>query len=109
MMRLLLAASALGASLAACGASPYPQPTTSDASRGAAQFPDLTLAELRQGRTLYLSRCGSCHALKPPGELQPQQWQAEVSEMREKNGVKLSDTEAQAIVRYLAVASASPG
>jgi hypothetical protein len=27
--------------------------------------------------------------------------------MREKNGVKLSDTEAQAIVRYLAVAAES--
>ena len=109
MKRLQCAALLLVAALAACGGSPYPQPTTADASRGAAHFPDLTLAELQQGRSLYVSRCGSCHALKPPAELPPQQWQAEVSEMREKNGVKLSDAEAQAIVRYLAVASANSG
>ncbi len=108
MKRLLLAAIALSTALAACGSSPYPQPTAADASRGAAHFADLTLDELQQGRTLYVSRCGSCHALKPPAELPPQQWQAEVTKMREKNGVKLSDADARAIVRYLAVA-ASPG
>jgi mono/diheme cytochrome c family protein len=68
-------------------------------------FPDLTLSELSQGRSLYVSRCGSCHALKPPRELPAEQWQAEVGEMRAKNGVKLSDSEAQAIVRYLSVAA----
>lgn len=97
-----------GAILAACGSSALPEPTVADASRGSAHFPDLTLAELQQGRTLYASRCGSCHALKRPAELLPEQWQEEVSEMRSKNGVKLSDAEARAIVRYLAVA-ATPG
>ena len=95
-------------SLSACGSSPIPQPTAADAARGAAQFPDLSLSELEQGRKLYFGRCGSCHALKRPGELPAEQWSHEVEEMRTKNGVKLSDTEAQAIVRYLTVA-ASPG
>jgi mono/diheme cytochrome c family protein len=93
------------AGLAACGASPIPEPTVADASRGSAHFPDLTLTELSHGRTLYMSRCGSCHVLKRPVELPPEQWQVEVTEMRQKNGVKLSDAEAQAIVRYLAVAA----
>jgi mono/diheme cytochrome c family protein len=93
------------AGLAACGASPIPQPTVADASRGSAHFPDLTLNELNHGRTLYMSRCGSCHVLKRPAELPAEQWQVEVTEMRSKNGVKLSDAEAQAIVRYLAVAA----
>jgi mono/diheme cytochrome c family protein len=101
-------AALLGAALAACAGSPIPQPTAADASRGAAHFPDLTLAELEHGRSLYVSRCGSCHTLKRPAELAPQQWDQEVTEMREKNGVKLSDAEAQAIVRYLTVA-ATPG
>ena len=101
-------ASLLSFSLAACGGSPIPKPTAADASRGAAHFPGVTLAELEQGRGLYVSRCGSCHTLKRPGELAPQQWEHEVTEMREKNGVKLSDAEAQAIVRYLTV-SATPG
>ena len=76
-------------------------------SRGSAHFPGLTLNELHQGRSLYLSRCGTCHVLKRPVELPPEQWQAEVDEMRAKNGVKLTDDEAQAIVRYLAVAASA--
>lgn len=101
----LLKALLFGALLSACSGPAMPQPTAADASRGAAQFPDLTLAELSQGRSLYLGRCGSCHALKRPAELSPSQWEHEVGEMREKNGVKLTDAEAQAIVRYLAVAA----
>ncbi len=93
--------------LAACGGSPIPRPTAADASRGSARYPDLTLNELAQGRTLYVSRCGSCHTLKPPAELPPERWEVEVTEMRTNNGVKLSDAEARAIVRYLAVAASA--
>ncbi|HEX2877492.1 MAG TPA: cytochrome c [Polyangiaceae bacterium] len=94
------------AALSACGgSSPFPEPTAADQARGSAHFPDVTLSELSHGRTLYVSRCGSCHALKRPLELAPAQWQAEVTEMRSKNGVKLSDSEAQAIIRYLTVAA----
>lgn len=103
MRRLLLGLLLSG--LTACGGSPIPRPTEADAARGGARFPGLTLTELTRGRTLYVSRCGSCHALKPPAELNAAQWEQEVGEMREKNGVKLSDAEAQAIVRYLALAS----
>jgi mono/diheme cytochrome c family protein len=82
-------------------------PTAADASRASAQFPDVTLTELSHGRTLYVSRCGSCHTLKRPAELSPEQWQAEVSDMRANNGVKLSDDEARAIIRYLTTAASS--
>jgi cytochrome c5 len=91
--------------LAACGGSSIPEPSTADANRAAARFPDLTLAELEHGRTLYVSRCGNCHVLKRPLELPPEQWAGEVAEMRNKNGVNLSDAEAQAIARYLFVAA----
>lgn len=94
------------ACLSACGgSSPFPEPTAADQARGSAHFPDVTLSELSHGRTLYVSRCGSCHALKRPAELGAEQWQVEVTEMRNKNGVKLSDSEAQAIIRYLTVAA----
>lgn len=95
------------AALLSCGASPIPRPTAADAARASAHFPDVTLSELEQGRSLYLNRCGSCHALKRPGELAPERWPGEVSEMREKNGVRLSDIEARAIVRYLTTAATS--
>jgi cytochrome c5 len=92
--------------LSACGgSSPFPKPTAADQARGSAHFPDVTLTELTEGRSLYMSRCGSCHVLKRPVELAPAQWQVEVTEMRNKNGVKLSDSEAQAIIRYLTVAA----
>jgi len=104
----LVACVSLSASLAACGGSRVPVPTAADAGRASAHFPDVTLSELSHGRTLYVSRCGSCHTLKPPAELSAAQWQAEVTDMRAKNGVKLSDEEARAIIRYLTVA-ASPG
>lgn len=94
--------------LAACAGSRVPVPTAADATRASAHFPDVTLSELTHGRKLYVSRCGSCHTLKPPAELPAAQWQVEVSDMRAKNGVKLSDEEAQAIIRYLSVAS-TPG
>ena len=102
-MKVLRFLPLLGA-LAACGGSAVPEPTTADASRASVHFPDVTLSELSHGRTLYVSRCGSCHALRRPGELAPEQWQSELDEMRTKNGVKLSDTEARAILRYLVTA-----
>ena len=98
---------ALLCGLAGCAGSAVPVPTTADATRGSSHFPGLTLTELSQGRELYLGRCGNCHALKPPGELPPEQWHIEVQEMRQKNGVKLSDNEAQALVRYLTIAASS--
>ena len=104
-MKRLLWSALLTAALAACAASPYPEPVAADAARAAPHFPGVPLKELQQGRSLYMSRCGGCHALKRPVELPPAQWQVEVAEMRSKNGVKLSDAEAQAIVRYLSVAA----
>src|SRR6478609_366829 len=97
----------LGLVAAACGGSAVPMPTSADAARGSGRYPDLTVNELSQGRSLYLGRCGSCHALRRPGELAPERWPAEVSEMRTKNGVKLSDDEARALERYLVVTSSA--
>lgn len=108
-MKTLLFLAPLLAAVVACGRAAVPEPTAADAVRGGAQFPGLTLGELHQGRTLYMSRCGSCHVLKPPAELPPEQWQAEVEEMRAKNGVKLSDDETRAIVRYLSLAASAGG
>ena len=107
MKALLALALCAGALLGACGGSAIPEPSAADATRGAAHFPDVTLAELERGRTLYVSRCGGCHVLKRPMELPAEQWASEVSEMRSKNGVNLSDAEAQAIERYLFVAATS--
>jgi mono/diheme cytochrome c family protein len=43
-------------------------PTSADATANA------TLAELQQGRTLYVNNCGSCHGLYSPDSFTSSQW-----------------------------------
>ena len=85
----------LGLAVGACEVS-LPVPNTADAARTKSSVRDLEL-----GRGLYGSRCGSCHALRDPVSIAPKAWSAEVNDMRTKNGVHLSDDEAQRITDYL--------
>lgn len=96
------------AALQAACSTAMPTPTTADAERGKSRYPDLQLAQLQQGRELYLRRCGSCHVLKEPSEVRAEEWPGEVQKMRQENGVKLSDAEAEAISRYLVTLSEAP-
>ena len=64
-----------------------------------------TLSDLQEGRELYRSRCGSCHALRDPTSLQPESWIEQVRDMREKKGVRLSSDEARRITAYLLAVS----
>jgi mono/diheme cytochrome c family protein len=90
----------IGLAIAACS-SALPQPAPEHAGRAAERWPGTTVADLDRGRSLYVASCRGCHALKLPHEIPAEQWAHEVAEMREKQAVKLSDAEADAIVRYL--------
>lgn len=92
--------------LAAACAAGVPEPTAVDEERARSRWPDATLAELARGRSLYVEKCAGCHALKSPHELSAEQWSHEVDEMRQSQGVRLSEPEATAIVRYLSTLSA---
>lgn len=59
------------------------------------------MGELTQGRTLYVDRCASCHALKTPDALAADRWPAAIDKMRKLHGVKLTDGEADIMERYL--------
>lgn len=85
---------------AACG-SALPSPTPTDVALASKRWPDASAHQLEQGRSLYARKCASCHALKTPEEVPPEQWSGEVADMRARKGVQLSDAEADAIVRYL--------
>lgn len=88
--------------VSACTAS-LPQPTAADAEHG---FSRVGLDELKQGRVLYIARCGGCHALRDPASEPAAAWSSEVHEMRTKHGVALSDEEERRISAYLiAIAS----
>ncbi len=68
---LLLLASVLGA----CHATP-PVATVLDAERGNVQ-----LAELRQGRALMVTKCGSCHRPPMPSDYPSTAWPGKLDEM----------------------------
>ena len=88
--------------LSACAVR-LPQPSAADAKHG---FAGVGLDELKQGRVLYIARCGGCHALRDPDSEPAAAWSREVHEMRTKNGVALSDEEERWISAYLiAIAS----
>ncbi|HEX2878100.1 MAG TPA: hypothetical protein VHO25_01060 [Polyangiaceae bacterium] len=85
--------------LVACGASPYPHATAADVAVAQKQRAGVTLQDLEQGRSLYLSRCGSCHQVIDPKSVAPSKWPHEVEEMRER--AKLDTQDVDQIVLYL--------
>jgi cytochrome c2 len=91
---------AFGLLMAACS-SGLPAPTAADQAIAARRWPGASLGDLTHGRTLYVKKCAGCHALKSLDEVTPDQWEREISEMRDRRGVELADGEAQAMLRYL--------
>jgi mono/diheme cytochrome c family protein len=96
--------------LASVGCVPVaPQPTTAQLVAARASEPELSLEDLQRGRDSYVKRCGSCHALRSPGERAPDAWPLEVQRMQTQHQVRLSPQEQRDIVRYLRAASLSVG
>jgi hypothetical protein len=71
--------------------------------------PDNPYAELKPGPGVEITRtaCGACHStdyivMQPRGGVA--QWQAVVTKMRQVFGAPISETDARAIIQYLATA-----
>lgn len=97
---------ALGALLlGACAGSVHlPEPTEALARH----VPGTTLAELTEGRRLFVARCSGCHNLPSPRSHRADEWAAEVAEMGKR--AKLSEAQQGLVTRYLqAVAREGPG
>ncbi len=101
-----LAALLLGLAAGCSSALPKPEVAHVEALRQRGER--VELGELERGRSLYVSRCSSCHALKEPRRLSPDTWVTEIRKMEIEEGVVLERNEALAIERYL-VAVASVG
>jgi mono/diheme cytochrome c family protein len=92
--------------LSACA--PLVRPTEAHVTWAGAKWPDVTLAELQRGRTLYVDNCSGCHTLVRPETRPPDEWPERIDEMQDEHDVRLSDEDRRAVVRYLEAASAIP-
>jgi len=95
-----MALNLLAPALAGCEAG-LPQPNAADAARLDGRLAPISVHDLEHGRTLYSSRCSSCHALREPGSEKPAAWREAVHEMRAQKGVRMSDDEERLITAYL--------
>ena len=82
-----------------------PAPSAAGAKRLANRWPNVALADLERGRTLYAGRCASCHRLFDPASFSAARWEKELAEMRERAG--LDQAEERSILQYL-VSVAAP-
>lgn len=61
-------------------------PTSADVTASA------TLAELQQGRELYINNCGACHNYYLPESYTPTQWKGFISTMGPRTNMSSSET-----------------
>jgi len=102
----LFAASVALAVAVGCG-SPFPHPSSADVAALRPSDPAAKLEDLEQGRTLYMSKCSSCHLLHAPATIAPDAWPGKVARMQSEGRVHLSEDELRDIVRYVRAASLS--
>jgi len=88
------------AAIGAC-APALPHATGEDVRIARTRWPAVSARDLEAGRELYVRYCAGCHALKTPDAVEPERWSAEVARMRELEDVKMNDSDAELVVRYL--------
>jgi hypothetical protein len=89
----------LALALAACAPRVPPPATASDADRA-----HVELAQLQQGRTLLIQKCGaSCHATPLPIQHPASEWPAAISEMSDR--AHLQPSQRALIEQYLVTMS----
>jgi hypothetical protein len=62
------------------------------------------LAELREGRDLYISKCSACHVLYDADRFPADRWTREVHEMLRLKKVKLTEAQTDRLLLYLLTA-----
>ncbi|MEZ4772009.1 MAG: cytochrome c [Bacteroidia bacterium] len=91
--------------LTGCFSAKLITPTQGDVERVQTKFPNYSLADLTQGKTLYEQHCGNCHGLKKPSSRTEEKWGEIVPKMAIKANKKYPnslDTDSQEkILKYL--------
>ena len=87
------------------GSGAVPAPTAKNVEYAGRHGQVTTLSALKVGRKLYISRCSSCHGLKDPKSLTPEDWPEMVGRMAEN--AKVNPDQQRAITQYLVSVSAA--
>jgi hypothetical protein len=78
--------------IVACGStSNMMAPAENDLIKVQTDFPDVTVADLQQGFSLYKMNCGGCHMLYKPTEKTKEQWAKVLPEMFGKTSLKAQE------------------
>jgi mono/diheme cytochrome c family protein len=101
-----LAGIALGVAAASCGASTAVLPDARDAHWAEERWPGTTVADLQHGRSVFVTRCSSCHGLPDPSGSTAAEWGPLVDKMADR--AHLTPEERNDVVHYLSAVSARP-
>ncbi len=86
------------ASLASCAGS-IPIPTEADAEWASHTWTGTSVHNLKNGRKLYIEKCGGCHSLSVPARYSVLEWEHIMEKMKIKAAV--SEEEKNLMMRYL--------
>lgn len=81
-----------------CSPSVY-KPTMANVESGKKHYNDLTIDQLTEGFHLYSNKCGSCHMLYKPQDINEDRWAKVLPDMKVE--AKLSNKEYELISRYV--------
>jgi hypothetical protein len=90
------------------------EPAQSDVARVSNKYPGYSLADLKEGKSLFEETCGRCHGLKNPTSRSEAKWQEIVPKMikrlNKKEGKEVINAgQQEVILRYLVTMSSAPG
>ena len=85
--------------LTACASYKVLAPSQTDAERGSATYPGLTLSDLNEGKAIFESKCGKCHSLQRPFKVSVKDVEKIMPKMAKKAGI--DDKKSDLVLRYL--------
>jgi len=94
-----IALAGLGLALGAGCAAALPRPSAATITRAQGRWPDATLAQLEQGRSVFVQRCSGCHALPLPDSRTEAEWKKVLDEMAAE--AKLTTDERVQVERFV--------
>ncbi len=77
--------------LAGCSVATLPLVTEADVQRAQRDAPEVTQASLERGRSLYQTRCSSCHEPYHPQTRDAAEWELALHEMADRARLKPAD------------------